>query len=241
MLAIYKKEITAFFNDLIGYLVIGLFLTMTGLYLWVFPDTVLSIGKADMFQFFFAGPYVFLLLIPAVTMRSFAEEKKSGMMELLLTRPVTEWQLVLGKYLASFSLVILSLLPTLIYYWTLYELGAPKGNIDSAGVFGSYIGLILLGATYTAIGILASSITNNQIVAFVIAVVFSLFMFDGWGYVSRINEWGEWSFFLNSLGLSYHYNSLSRGVVDSRNVIYFLSLTAFFLTTTRLILNSRKW
>ena len=240
MLSIYRKEIKSFFNDLIAYLVIILFLTGIGLYMWVFPDTVFDYGEADMNLLFVVAPYVYMFLIPAITMRSFAEEKKTGTIELLLTRPITEWQLVGGKFLASFSLVFFALLPTLVYYITIYQLGNPVGNLDSAGIAGSYIGLLCLGASFTAVGIFTSSLTSNQIVAFMTSVFLSLFLFEGTSYLSQLAS-NEYAFLISQLSFSYHYTALSKGIIDSRNVVFFLSCVVLMLATTRLVLVSRKW
>mgnify|MGYP000908794763 CR=1 FL=1 len=239
MFAIYRKEINAFFNSLTGYLVIIVFLTFIGLYTWVFPDTnVLDLGFADMETLFSFGPVAFLFLIPAITMRSFAEEKKDGTIELLLTRPVTDRQIILGKYLACTSLVVFSLLPTIVYYLSLSYLGNPQGNIDSAGVFSSYIGLILLGAVFTAVGIFSSVISGNQIVAFIVAVILCYFLYDG---IARIASLSMQTGFIGALGLDYHYNALGKGLIDSRNILYFISLIFIMLMSTGLVMGSRKW
>lgn len=240
MFSIYRKEISTFFNDLIAYLVIILFLTGIGLYMFVFPDTVFDYGEADMNLLFMIVPYVYMFLIPAITMRSFAEEKKTGTIELLLTRPITEWQLVLGKFFASFSLVLLALVPTLVYYFSIFQLGNPVGNLDSAGIVGSYIGLLCLGASFTAVGIFTSSLTNNQIVAFILSVFLCLLLFEGTSYLSQLTS-NDYAFLVSQLSFSYHYTALSKGVIDSRNFLFFVSIVVFMLISTRLILVSRKW
>lgn len=242
MLTILRKEINSFLNSLIAYLIMVIFLTGMGLFIWVFPDTsVLDYGFADLSTLFSLAPYIFVFLIPAVTMRSFAEEKKAGTMELLLTRPLTDWDIILGKYLACFLLILFTLLPTLIYYFSVYALGNPEGNIDSAGVAGSYIGLLLLAAVFTAIGIFASSISENQIVSFILAAFLCFVWFAGFSFLSSLSSGGESAFLLTWLGLDYHYQALSKGLIDSRNVIYFLSVIAGMLMATRLVLVSRKW
>lgn len=242
MFAIFKKEINSFFNSLTGYLVIIVFLSFTGLYMWVFSDSnVLDYGFADMETLFSIGPVAFLFLIPAITMRTLAEEKKDGTIELLLTRPITDWQIILGKYLASLALVAISLVPTLVYYFSLYILGSPEGNIDSAGVFSSYIGLLLLGGVYTAAGIFSSSISKNQIVAFIIAVIICYFLFDGVARIGDLITKGSLSNFIDSLGLNFHYNALGKGLIDSRDLVYFLSLIFLLLSGSNLVLGSRKW
>ncbi len=242
MLSIFRKEINSFLNSLIAYIVIGLFLTAMGLFTWVFPETnVLDYGFADMQTLFSMAPFVFMFLIPAITMRTFAEEKKDGTIELLLTRPVTDLQIILGKYFSSLLLVVFSLLPTLIYYYSIVELGNPPGNIDSAGVAGSYIGLVLLGAVFTSIGILSSALSVNQIVSFIIAVFLCFIVYSGFQSLASVNVWGEFSNLINQLGIAYHYNALSKGLIDSRDVLYFVSIIVFMLLSTHLVLDSRKW
>jgi ABC-2 type transport system permease protein len=242
MLAILKKEIRSFLNSLIAYIIMIIFLTGMGLFVWVFPESnVLDYGFADLSTFFYLAPYVYMFLIPAVTMRTFAEEKKAGTMELLLTRPLSDWDIILGKYLASFLLILFTLIPTLVYYFSVYTLGNPAGNVDSAGVFGSYIGLALLGAVFTAIGIFASSISDNQIISFIVAAFLCFILYAGFSSLTSINAWGNLAFFMNQLGIDYHYNSLSKGLIDSRNVLYFLSIIALMLMATRLVIGSRNW
>lgn len=241
-IGIYKKELNNAFSSLVAYIVIIVFLVITGLFLWVFPQSsIIDSGFASIDPLFNIAPYVYLFLIPAITMRAFAEEKKGGTMELLLTKPLTDWQIILGKYFANFTLVIFALLPTLIYYYTVYVLGLPEGNVDSAAVAGSYIGLILLGAVFTAIGLLASSITDNQIVAFMLAIFFCFVLYEGFTSLAAINTWGHWAYIVSQLGIDYHYSSVSKGLIDSRNMIYFFSLIALTLYGTKLVLVSRKW
>jgi len=242
MFSVLTKEINSFLNSLIAYIVISVFLTAMGLLIWVFPETsILDYGYADLGTLFNLGPYIFMFLIPAITMRMFAEEKKSGTIELLLTRPVTEMEIILGKYLSGFILVIISLVPTLIYYFSVFQLGNPVGNLDTAGIMGSYIGLILLGGVFTAIGIFSSSITQNQIVSFILAVFFCFIIYSGFSSVAAIDVWGNLSFFIERLGILFHYESMSRGLLDSRNIIYFLSVIVLMLLATNLVLKSRKW
>lgn len=242
MLAIFKKEISSFFNSLIAYLVIIVFLTFIGLYLWVFPESsVLNFGYADLQTLFDFGPIAFLLLIPAITMRTFAEEKREGTIELLLTRPLTDFQIIAGKYFASLALVIISLIPTLVYYFSIYNLGNPVGNIDSAAVASSYVGLILLGAVFTSIGVFSSSISNNQIVAFILSLIICYTLYDGFSRIATINAWGDFASIITSLGLDFHYEALSKGLIDFRNVFYFLSIIFTMLFSTKLVLGSRNW
>lgn len=242
MIEVLSKEFNSFLNSLIAYVVIGVFLTGIGLLMWVFPETsVLDYGYADMETLFALGPYVFIFLIPAITMRSFAEESKGGTLELLLTKPLSDWDIILGKFFACFMLVLLSLLPTLIYYASVYALGNPVGNIDTPGVMGSYMGLVLLGAVFCAIGIFASSVTNNQIVSFIVAAFLCYFLFAGFESISLLNVWSERSLFIKELGLLYHYDALSKGLIDSRNLVYFGSVITVMLLITRIILGARSW
>ncbi|MEN0047086.1 MAG: gliding motility-associated ABC transporter permease subunit GldF [Bacteroidota bacterium] len=243
MLSIFLKEVNSFFSSLIGYIVIGIFLIMMGLFMFVFTDySILNYQFATLDQLFGIAPMIFMFLIPAVTMRSFAEEQQSGTIELLETRPLSDWQIVLGKYFACLLLVVFALLPTLLYYWTVHELGSPKGNLDSGAITGSYIGLFFLAAGFTAIGVFASSLTNNQIVSFLLAT-FLCFLFH-WGFlfISNLAVFvGKIDDIIQMIGIDYHYESMSRGVLDSRDLIYFLSLIILFLVATVTALQRRKW
>lgn len=242
MIRILVKEFNAFLDSLIAYIVIGAFLTSMGLLMWVFPETsVLHYGFADMDTLFSLAPYVFMFLIPAITMRSFAEEKRVGTLELLFTRPVTDWEIVLGKFFAGFMLVLFALLPTGIYYLSVYWLGDPPGNLDSSGVAGSYIGLALLGAVFCAVGILASSFSTNQIVSFIIAAFLCFILFSGFDSLAALNLWSSNVLLIKQLGILYHYESLGRGVIDTRDVLYFASLTAILLLATKTIISARTW
>ena len=242
MFQIFNKEINSYLNSLIAYVVIVVFLTGVGLLMWLFPDTsVLDYGFAEMSTLFSLGPYVFMFLIPAITMRSFAEEKKAGTMELLLTQPVTDLQLIIGKFLAAWVIVLFALVPTLIYYFSVYQLGNPVGNLDSAGIFGSYIGLLLLGGVFTSIGIFASSLTENQVIAFILAVFLCFFLYTGFSSIAGLGMWGKAGYFVSQLGILYHYDAMSRGLIDSRNLVYFLTVIVLMILLTQLVLNSRKW
>ncbi|MDD4086293.1 MAG: gliding motility-associated ABC transporter permease subunit GldF [Bacteroidales bacterium] len=243
MIALYRKEISSFLSSLIGYLVIAVFLLITGLFLWVFPNefNILDFGYANLDGLFILAPFVFLFLVPAVTMRSFADEKRSGTIELLLTKPISDFQLIMAKYLASLTLVAIALLPTLLYYFTVYKLGLPPGNLDAGGIWGSYIGLFFLAAAFVAIGMFSSVLTDNQLVAFILAVFVSGFMYLGFEMIYSLSLFGPVDLFIRNLGIASHYSSISRGVVDSRDVLYFLSVIALFLSFTKLSLASRKW
>jgi ABC-2 type transport system permease protein len=242
MIRVLTKEFNSFLNSLIAYVVIGVFLTGMGLLMWVFPETsVLDYGYADMDTLFSLGPYVFIFLIPAITMRSFAEERKAGTMELLLTKPLTDWDIILGKFLACFLLVLFALLPTIIYYFSVSALGNPAGNIDTPGVIGSYIGLALLAGVFCSVGIVASSITSNQIVAFILAAFLCFIVFSGFESMSTLNVWSENTLLIKQFGILYHYEALSKGLIDSRDVIYFISIGALMLLISKIILSSRSW
>ncbi|MCP9771009.1 gliding motility-associated ABC transporter permease subunit GldF [Lacihabitans sp. LS3-19] len=241
MFSIFKKEVSSYFNSLIAYIVIGVFLLLTGLMLWMYPNSnVLDYGYAEMTSFFDFCPYIFLLLIPAVTMRMFSEEFRTGTVELLFTKPISLWGIILGKYFATLFILVLAILPTLVYFVSIYLLGNPKGNIDSASVFGSYFGLILLAAAYAAIGIFTSTLSKNQVVAFILAAIISYFFYDGLGQLASIFR-GSFQYYLNFLGLDFHYSSLGKGMLDSRNIVYLISFSGIFLVFTHLLLNkSRK-
>lgn len=242
MITIFKKELYSYLSSFVAYITIGLFLVVLGLFLWVFPDTsILEYGYATLDNLFNTVPYLFMFLIPAITMRSLAEEKKEGTFELLATRPLTDWDIVLGKYLAALTLVLFALIPTLIYYISVYQLGVTVGNIDTGAVIGSYIGLFLLGGAFAAIGIFSSSITKNQIIAFAIAVFLCFFAFSGLESASQVLSLQKFDNILINLGINEHYQSISRGVLDSRDLIYFLSFITLFLLITKTILGGRKW
>lgn len=243
MFTLYKRELSTFFTSLIGYLTIVVFLVMTGLMLWVFRSdfNILDYGYANIDGLFLIAPFLYLFLIPAITMRMFAEEKKNGTMELLLTKPLSEMTLIWAKFLAGLTLVVISLLPTLVVYFSVYALGDPVGNIDSGSVAGSYIGLVLLGAAFVAIGIFASALTTNQIVAFIIAAVLCAFGYLGFESLYHMDILGDADLFVKSIGMRHHYESISRGVIDTRDILYYLSVIVIFLMATRLVLQSRKW
>jgi ABC-2 type transport system permease protein len=243
MFALLKKEISSFLNSLIGYVVIIVFLLMLSLFMWILPmeSNVLDSGYASINGLFIIAPWVFLFLIPAITMRSFADEKKSGTIELLLTRPLTDLQIILSKYFAGLILVLISLLPTLIYYYSVHQLGNPKGNIDTGGMWGSYIGLLFLGGAFVAIGIFASAVTDNQIISFILATFLCFFCYIGFEQLSALDLFGKIDSLIISLGINAHYSSMSRGVIDSRDMLYFISLIAIFILLTKTSLQSRKW
>ena len=243
MYALFKKEISNFLSSLIGIMVIVVFLLITGLFLWVFKSdfNLLSYGYANLDGLFILAPWVFLFLVPAVTMRSFAEENRTGTIEMLLTKPLSDWQIILAKFLASVALVLLALIPTGVYYFSVYRLGFPMGNLDSGSILGSYIGLFLLSASFISIGIFCSSVTNNQILAFILSVFLCGFIYIGFEFIYSLSLFGPIDLFIQRLGIASHYSSISRGVVDTRDILYFLSVMALFLSSTKLVLASRKW
>ena len=237
MFAILKKEFNSFFASPIAYLVIGVFLLINGLFLWVFKGdfNILNAGFADLNSFFFLAPWVFLFLIPAITMKSFADEFSNGTIELLKTKPISDWKIVFGKFWASLFLVFVALLPTLTYAYTIYQLANPVGDIDFGSIIGSYIGLLFLAATYTSIGLFTSTLSKNQIVAFILGVMITFFLFYGFDAIS-ISLGNE--LIIKKMGINEHFKSISRGVIDSRDIIYFLSVTVFFLFITKTRLNN---
>lgn len=243
MLTLINKEIRSFLGSLIGYIVIVVFLTTTGLIMWVFPGAtnVLDSGYANIDTLFYIAPWVFMFLIPAITMRLFAEESRTGTIELLLTKPLTDFQIVLAKYLAGFTLVLFSLLPTLVYFYSVYQLGNPVGNIDVGGTVGSYLGLLFLGGVFVSIGVFASAITNNQIISFIVAVFLSFFCYVGFESISTLPFFDGIAHVIVKLGINEHYISMSRGVIDTRDMMYFFGTIALFLIFTKTVLSSRKW
>ena len=242
MLAIWKKEVSSFFSSVTGYLVAGVFLLVTALFLWIIPGN-LNIpfgGYATLDSMFWIAPWLYLFLVPAITMRLFSEEKKSGTMELLLTKPLTYWQIVTGKYLAGLTLVIISLLPTLIYYFTVNNLAQPVGNMDHGATWGSYLGLVFLAAVYASISVFASSVSANQVVAFIIAVAGCFFFYEGFQALATLPVFRSVSDFIIFIGISEHYQSISRGIIDSRDIVYFAGVIVFFLALTKMVIGRRK-
>ncbi|MCB0685991.1 MAG: gliding motility-associated ABC transporter permease subunit GldF [Saprospiraceae bacterium] len=242
MWAIFVKEVNGFFSTLTGYVVVGVFLTLLGLIMWVFPDySILDYNYASLDQLFTVAPIIFLFLIPAICMRSFSEEKQSGTIEILFTKPLTEWQIILGKYAGALFLVFIAILPTVIYYYTIWHLGAPQGNIDRGEVIGSYIGLFFLAAIFIAISLYASVLSNNQIVAFLIGALLCFLVYYGFYFISTIPVFfGGVDDLLQKIGIDYHYRSISNGAIDSRDVLYFLSAVFIFLFMTHQYLRQNR-
>ncbi len=243
MIALLKKEISQYFASLTGYVVIFVFLLINGLFLWIIPTefNIIDNGYAYLDNLFMLSPWLLLFIIPAITMRSFSEEKKNGTLEIILTKPISELQLTLSKFFANLIIVLLAISPTIVYYLTIYNISYPIGNVDSAGIFGSYIGLLMLSATFVSFGIFSSSITDNQVVAFIISITLCLFAYIGFEYIYSFNIFGKYDLIIKNIGISPHYSSLSRGVIDIRDVIYFLSTISIFILLTKTSIESRKW
>lgn len=243
MIAIFRKELNVFFSSLIGYIAITIFLVANGLFAWVFPDTnILDDGYATLDSFFNFAPWILMFLIPAITMRSFAEEKNSGTLEFITTRPITDMQIIFGKYFAALVLVAFAILPTVLYYFTVSALASPAGNVDTGGIIGSYIGLLLLGATFVAISLFTSCITNNQIVAFIAGMFACFFFYLAFDSLSLIPYFvGTIDKYFNAISINQHYQNISKGYIDLRDVIYFCSMVSIFILMTKTALGSRKW
>ena len=240
MKSILLREIKSFFGSPIGYLVIAIFLLLNGLFLWVFEGeyNILNSGFADLSPFFTISPWILIFLIPAVTMRSFSDEKKQGTIELLLTKPISIWEIVGGKFFGALLLIIIAIIPTFIYVYVIYGLGMPVGNIDMGSTMGSYFGLLFLIGGYTAVGIFTSTLSENQIVAFIVSVFLCFILYFGFqGIASQMKTYGD---LIAYFGMDFHFKSMSRGVIDTRDVMYFVSITILFLSLTVYKLKSLK-
>lgn len=232
MWSVCKKELRQLFSSLTGYIAIIVFLLVNGLVLFVFDDNIFDYGYATLDRFFQLAPWIFLLLIPAITMRSFAEEFKTGTFEILQTRPLTRWQIIGGKYLGSLIVVFIALLPTIIYIFSIQRLAANEG-LDMGATIGSYIGLFFLSAVFTAIGICCSSFTNNAVIAFIAALLGCVLLYYGFSAISRLPMFaGGADYYTEMAGIDFHYRSISRGLIDTRDLIYFLSIIFLFLAIT---------
>ena len=233
MLAIFKKEFNSFFTSTIAYLTIGMFLLINGLFIWVIDDdfTILNAGFADLTSFFYLAPWILIFLIPAITMKTFADEFRSGTIEILKTRPITNVTLVLGKFFAILTLLIIVLIPTFVYAYSIHELGNPVGNLDYGSISGSYLGLFLLASSFASIGIFTSTLSKNQVVAFLLGICMVFLFYYGFDAVSSL--FGEYSYTIKLFGMNEHYKSISRGVIDSRDVLYFMSIIIFFLFVSK--------
>jgi ABC-2 type transport system permease protein len=242
MFSIYQKEIRSFLSSLIAYVVMLVFLLAIGLFTWVLPDyNVFDYGYANLDTLFSMAPWMFIFLISAITMRSLSEEKKNGTIEIITTKPISDLQILLGKYFAGLTLVVFTLLPTLIYYITIYKLGAPKGNLDSGAIWGSYLGLLFLGSCFVAIGMFASAVSDNQIVSFVVSMFLCFLFYNLFELIADFKLLGSWDSVVAGLGINAHYQSISRGVIDSRDVFYFIGFDVVFIAATKTLFGSRKW
>ena len=234
MFAIFKREVRSFFTSPIGYLIVGAFLLLNGLFLWVFRGeyNIFDYGFADLGNFFLLAPWIFIFLVPAITMKSFSEERKMGTLELLLIKPISVWKLVMGKFWGAALLCIIAVVPTIIYVFAISSLGMIEGNYDLGMVLGSYFGLLLLISTYTAIGIFASTLSDNQIIAFLVGILLCFLVFNGFDAVSSLFSDGESQQLIQGIGAKSHFESIARGVIDTRDLVYFISMTLLFLYLT---------
>jgi len=250
MRSIFIKEINLFFSSIVGYVALLVFLASCGLFLWIMPEySILGYGFASMERFFDIAPWLLLLLVPAVTMRSFADEFRTGTIEWLKTKPLTDLQIITGKYLATIALIVFALLPTLIYVYTIHNLSETYSTqdggihvipLDMGGIIGSYIGLFFLAATFAAVSIFCSSLTGNQVVSFLVSLLSCYLLYTGFEQLSKLPSITEGiDYYLSMIGMEFHYNSISRGFIDSRDVVYFLSMIILFISLTRFSLNSR--
>jgi ABC-2 type transport system permease protein len=239
MWPICKKELRQFFSSLTGYIAIIVFLLVNGLVLFVFKNNILEYGYATLDQFFSFAPWILLFLIAAITMRSFSDEFKSGTFEILQTRPISAWEIVNGKFWGSLVVALIALLPTLVYYFTINHLASSSG-IDSGAAVGSYLGLVLLTAVFTSIGVCVSSFTTNAVVAFIISLIACVLFYYGFTAISELPVFKNGAdYYIDMLGISFHYQSISRGVIDTRDLVYFISLIIFFLLVTKQNLGRR--
>ena len=242
MRALYFKEIKSFLSSIIGYIFILIYLIASGLFHWIISmnTNLLEGTEADLIPFFNLSPVIFLILIPAITMRSIAEERRTGTIELLFTRPISDFQILMAKYLAGVTLLVIALIPTFIYYLSMHYLGKPVGVIDDGATFTSYLGLVLLGSTFVAIGIFASSITSSQIVAFIVAMFLSWTLYDGFHLIGSFNLMGKFDYVVQYMGMSMHYDSIKRGVIDTSDLVYFLSMISLFIFSALTVIKSIK-
>lgn len=242
MKALYFKEIRSFLSSIIGYIFILIYLISSGLFHWIisYNTNLLEGTEADLIPFFNLSPVIFLVLIPAITMRSIAEERRTGTIELLFTKPISDFKILFAKYLAGVTLLIIAIIPTIIYYFSMHYLGNPVGIIDDGATFTSYLGLILLGASFVSIGIFASTITSSQIVAFILGMFLCWIFFDGFSLLGSFNLMGSFDSVIQYIGMTTHFDSIKRGVIDTSDLIYFISLTSLFLFAALTVIKSLK-
>lgn len=237
---ILKKEVALYFNSLIAYIVMAVYLVAAWLFYWVFGGNILETGEAQMDTFFAMSPYLFLFIVPAIAMRVFSEEFKTGTIEFLATKPITDWQIILGKYFACAILIAVTLLPSVVYYVTVYYLAVPVGGLDNGGILGAYMGLFGVGCVFAAIGVFCSALTENQIVAFLSGCFVSGLLYTSFDFLSELQLFGAYNDAVLQLGMQEHYRSISRGVVDTRDVVYYLSIIVYFLFLSKVALAARK-
>jgi len=242
MKALYLKEVRSFLSSIIGYIFILIYLIASGLFHWIisYNTNLLEGTEADLIPFFNLSPVIFLILIPAITMRSIAEERRTGTIELLFTRPISDLKILLAKYFAGVTLLIIAIIPTLVYYFSMYQLGNPVGIIDDGATLTSYLGLLLLGSTFVAIGIFASSITSSQIVAFILGMFLCWIFYDGLSLIGSFNLMGSFDSVIQHIGMTNHYDSIKRGVIDLSDVIYFLSVITLFMYAALTVIKTLK-
>jgi ABC-2 type transport system permease protein len=242
MKALYLKEVRSFLSSIIGYIFILIYLIASGLFHWIisYNTNLLEGTEADLIPFFNLSPVIFLILIPAITMRSIAEERRTGTIELLFTRPISDIKILLAKYFAGVTLLIIAIIPTIVYYISMYNLGNPVGIIDEGATLTSYLGLILLGATFVAIGIFASSITSSQIVAFILGMFLCWIFYDGLSLIGSFNLMGRFDSVIQYIGMTNHYDSIKRGVIDTSDIVYFLSLITLFMYAALTVIKTLK-
>jgi len=242
MITLYKKEISIFFSTIIGYLIIGLFLLISSLILWhdISEINILDNAYASMYSLFSIAPLIFLLFIPSVSMRVFSEEFNTGTIETLITKPISSFEIVTAKFFAVLSLVIIAILPTITYVISIYFLGETTGNLDLAAVVGSYIGLLLLSSIFASISVYASSLSSNQIVAFILAIIMSSFFFFGFDILSQLPYLQIVDLTLQKIGISYHYNMMSKGLLKVSDLVYFMSVSLLFIKLTEVVIKNKK-
>lgn len=242
MFALYLKEIRSFLSSFVGYVFLFIFLLACWLFNWMLDSTMnlMDRGQADLTPFFNVAPYVFLILIPAITMKSIAEERRTGTIELLFTRPISDLGILLAKYFAGVTLLVISVLPTLVYYFTLSYLGKPIGNMDVGANVTSYLGLMFLGSAFVAIGIFASCLTSSQIVSFIIAVALCYFFYDGLGLLGSYAQFGNLDFYLQYATLNFHYDSIKKGVLDAGDLVFNFSFIVLFISASLLTIKTIK-
>ncbi len=242
MRALYLKEINSFLSSFIGYVFILIYLIASALFHWVlsFNTNLLEGAEADLIPFFNLSPVIFLILIPAITMRSIAEERRTGTIELLLTRPISDLNIILAKYFAGVTLLIIAVIPTVVYYISMYYLCKPIGIIDAGATFTSYIGLILLGSVFVAIGIFSSSLTNSQIIAFILAMFLCWIFYDGFNLLGNFAQIGKLDYIIQYIGIAFHYDSIKKGVIEFSDLVYFLSVITLFISGSLTVIKTLK-